>query len=168
MPVPSFKQLILRSWCSPLILSKVFFTTISCCVTLFSFERITLVSLPHLARSSATSLFFSPSKSFVCCSNSCPSWSISALYLLICLRGRGKRKTKSRRSYKVLDSFNQRLKESRGGKKGFGVGGGGREGWTPLGEPRKNEKRGEGRRIEVRRERKGKASWAKDSIEKRV
>ena len=58
----------------------------------------------------------------------------------------------------MLNSFNQRLKESRGGKKGFGVGGGGGEGWTPLGEPRKNEKRGEGRRIEVRRERKGKAS----------
>lgn len=57
----------------------------------------------------------------------------------------------------MLNSFNQRLKESRGGKKGFGVGGGG-EGWTPLGEPRKNEKRGEGRRIEVRRERKGKAN----------
>ena len=37
------------------------------------------------------------------------------------------RKTKSRRRYKVLDSFNQRLKESRGGKKGFGVGGGGEE-----------------------------------------
>ena len=57
----------------------------------------------------------------------------------------------------MLDSLNQRLKESRGGKKGFGVGGGGREGWTPLGEPRKNEKRGERRRIEERRERKGKA-----------
>ena len=27
----------------------------------------------------------------------------------------------------MLDSFNQRLKESRGGKKGFGVGGGGEE-----------------------------------------
>lgn len=28
----------------------------------------------------------------------------------------------------MLDSFNQRLKESRGGKKGFGVGGGGKRG----------------------------------------
>lgn len=151
IPVPSFKQLILRSWCSLLILSKVFFTTISCCVTLFSFERITLVSLPHLARSSATSLLFSPSKSFVCCSNSCPSWSISALYLLICLRGRGKRKTKSRRRYKVLDSFNQRLKESRGGKKGFGVGwGGGRRGVDSL--RRATEKRKERRRKKNRSE----------------
>ena len=170
IPVPSFKQLILRSWCSLLILSKVFFTTISCCVTLFSFERITLVSLPHLARSSATSLLFSPSKSFVCCSNSCPSWSISALYLLICLRGRGKRKTKSRRSYKVLDSLNQRLKGSRGGKKGFGVGGGGRRGVDSF--RRATEKRKERRRkknrSEKRKKRKGQLSKRKECRKRSV
>ena len=166
MPVPSFKQLFLRSWCSLLILSKVFFTTISCCVTLFSFERITLVSLAHLARSSATSLLFSPSKSLVCCSNSCPSWSISALYLLICLRGRGKRKTKSRRSYKVLDSFNQRLKESRGGNKGFGGGGGrGVDSFRRATEKRK-ERRRKKNRSEKGKKRKSQLSKRKECREK--
>lgn len=63
----------------------------------------------------------------------------------------------------MLNSFNQRLKESRGGKKGFGGGGEG-EGIEKRGrllkeshEPRKNEKRGERRRMERRGERKGKA-----------
>ena len=67
----------------------------------------------------------------------------------------------SRRSYKVLDSFNQRLKESRGGKKGFGVcGGGGRRGVDSL--RRATEKRKERRKkknkSEKRKKRKGRLS----------
>lgn len=45
-----------------------------------------LDSLPALARSSSISFRFSLSKSVICCSNSWPSCSISALYLLTYLR----------------------------------------------------------------------------------
>ena len=75
------------------------------------------------------------------------------------MRDRGKRKTKSRRSYKVLDSFNQHLKESRGGKKGFGVGGegGGVDSLRRATEKRK-ERRKKKNRSEKRKKRKSRLS----------
>ena len=85
IPVPSFRQLILRSCCSRFNSFRTLFISPIWCVTLFSLERIMLVSLPDLALSSARRFLFSSSKSFICCSNSCPSWSMSDLYLLICL-----------------------------------------------------------------------------------
>lgn len=85
IPVPSFRQLILRSCCSRFNSLSTLFISPIWCVTLFSLERIMLVSLPDLALSSARRFLFSSSKSFICCSNSCPSWAMSDLYLLICL-----------------------------------------------------------------------------------
>lgn len=87
MPVPSFKQLILRSCCSLLTFAMTEFICWTWSVTHLSLDRIILDSLPALALSSSISFLFSSSTSFICCSNSCPSCSISDLYLMICFGG---------------------------------------------------------------------------------
>ena len=64
--VPSFRQLILRSCCSLFNFSMNVFIWKSCRERVFNLERIMLVSLSALARSSFNSLRFSSSNSLAC------------------------------------------------------------------------------------------------------